>query len=104
MTATKERTINETTPPATTFHPFFTLSPNAGFLFEVRAGVPLTEALQTASNFLAAASAAANELAEDRDDPKAFGVAYLIAMARAAVDASTEGAASRSTQPAKATP
>lgn len=71
--------------------PFHSLSPDVGYLFDVRQGVPLIDALEAASCFLAAARNAAYTFAESRGDED-YGVAYLIDMAKAAVDASVEAA------------
>lgn len=73
--------------------PFHRLSPDAGYLFDVRQGVPLIDALEAASCYLAAARNAAYAFADIRGGDEDYGVAYLIDMAKAAVDASVEAEA-----------
>jgi hypothetical protein len=59
-------------------------------LFSVNAGVPLLDALQEASNFLAGARAAAYS-ADEEGTGMAYSAAYLIHMAKAVIDAAIAG-------------
>ncbi len=56
-------------------------------LFSVRAGVPVPEALNQASMLMTSAVEAAYRTADDVGSPTAFGTAYLVEMAKGAVDA-----------------
>lgn len=60
-------------------------------LFAVRGDVPTDDALEMASNFLSSARHLAYSFAVEHDDESAFGLAYLIEMAKGIVDASILG-------------
>lgn len=67
--------------------PFFSCGPNDDRLFSVRADVPLSDALEQASCFLAAALSAVYEAADDAGNASVHGAAYLVEMSKAVVDA-----------------
>jgi len=68
-------------------HPFFPCNPCGDLLFSVRADVPVSDALEQASCFLAAAKTAVYEAAGDTQNENFFGAAYLVEMSKAIVDA-----------------
>jgi len=61
------------------------------YLFELRAGIPVTDSLQEASNFLAAVQHTLMDVADDPHPESIYGATYLVEMAKAAVDAALEG-------------
>lgn len=73
-------------------HHFLPCNHFQDMLFSVRAGVPIGHALEMASCFLAAAQDIAGDAAQAAEGGRMWGAYYLIAMAKAAVDASVEAA------------
>lgn len=59
--------------------------------FDVRPGVPSSEALEQASLYLASAYDMASSIAQTADGDGAWAVVYLIEMAKAVVDSVTAG-------------
>lgn len=76
----------------TSQHHFLPCNHHQDMLFSVRAGVPVGDALEMASCFLAAAQDIAADAAQAVDGGRMWGAYYLIAMAKAAVDASVDAA------------
>lgn len=69
--------------------PFFAPAGLPSAFFTVREGLPLTDALEGASLFLASAGDMASELPSDRlpAESRQWAIVYLIEMAKALVDA-----------------
>lgn len=79
-------------------YPFFPSGIGDGKLFDVREGVPIPDALNQASCFLASAKTAAYEADENADF--GYAAAYLIELAKALVDSAIESIAGASKQEA----
>ncbi|MHC8396157.1 DUF3077 domain-containing protein [Pseudomonas sp. LB3P93] len=71
------------------FHTFHSLDKSHGLL-EVRAGMPVSEALSSSSNLLVAATSILDRLLEGgMDANEIYGIRYLIDSAKAFVDSGT---------------
>ena len=77
---------------ATSGHSFFPCNPARVKLFSVQSGVPVDDALETASAFLDAALGAARKAADSSDFNSANAADYLITMAKAVIDSIDRGA------------
>lgn len=67
-------------------HPFFSCNPAGDELFSVRPGMPVFDALEQASCFMAAARDATYQAADLVQSDSVSGAAYLIEMAKAVLD------------------
>lgn len=70
---------------------FFTCNSQQDRLFAVREGINVMSALEQASCLLDSAKAVASNAAQLQDMGMMFGAYYLIDLAKAAIDAATEG-------------
>lgn len=77
--------------PATCGTPFMPCNAAGAPLFALRAGVDTTDALSAASSLLGAALDSSRTIAAASDSEAAFGVVYLIEMAKAVVDGAIGG-------------
>lgn len=92
--------INETN-RKTAQHDFFSSGVNGERLFSIREGVPVDDAVNSASAMLAAAHETIKRIAEKHDDEELWGASYLLQMAAATMQAAACGliAESHSDQP-----
>ena len=67
-------------------HPFFSCSPNGAPLFSVRPNIPLDDAIDIASCFLASALDTVEQVAQNVGGDLIHGAVYLIEMSKAVVD------------------
>lgn len=83
------------TTPITAATPFFTLDysddSERPTLLEVRAGVPIDDALNNVSCLLESAKSVVFQAAEDNNSSPLFGAKYLLDLAEAIVDAVRSG-------------
>lgn len=81
-------------PVATTAqHPFFSMGPSAGDLFEVRVGLPAIASLEQASCFLGSVFQTLQDMAEAPNPDSIYGAAHLTVMAKAVIDSVASGLA-----------
>lgn len=71
--------------------PFHPMEPSTGHLCEVRAGIPAAASLEQASRILACVYRTLQDIAEAPHTESIYGAVYLVAMAKAAIDAVTPG-------------
>lgn len=72
---------------ATRAHDFFSCNPEGDCLFSVRAGIPASNALESASCFLDVARSSVRQIAEDGGSASEYAADHLITLAKALIDA-----------------
>jgi hypothetical protein len=77
--------------PTTARHTFCPMGPSTGDLLEVRAGMPALASLEQASCFLASLYHMLQDVSEEPHPESIYGAVYLVAMAKAVVDAVAAG-------------